>query len=76
VRTRSSSYDTLQDDIRCAGGAWEDREVVVDGTWVTSRQPQDIPAFGREMIAVFVRVRVDGAQGGERPAARGVRGAD
>jgi protease I len=52
---RLTSYYTLQDDIRCAGGAWEDSEVVEDGNWVTSRQPKDIPVFGRTMIALFAK---------------------
>ncbi|HEY9600106.1 MAG TPA: type 1 glutamine amidotransferase domain-containing protein [Allocoleopsis sp.] len=48
-----TSYYTIQDDIRNAGGNWVDREVVVDGNWVTSRQPDDIPAFNREMLKLF-----------------------
>jgi putative intracellular protease/amidase len=40
VRGRTlTSYHTLQDDIRNAGGHWVDREVVEDGNWVSSRQP-------------------------------------
>jgi len=35
-----TSYHTIQDDIRNAGGNWVDHEVVMDGNWVTSRQPQ------------------------------------
>jgi protease I len=50
---RLTSYHTIQDDLRNAGGRWEDREVVVDDNWVTSRQPDDIPAFNREMIKLF-----------------------
>lgn len=50
-----TSYYTIQDDVRNAGATWEDREVVVDGKLVTSRQPDDIPAFNREMIALFSR---------------------
>jgi protease I len=52
-----TSYYTIQDDIRNAGGKWEDREVVRDRNWVTSRQPGDIPAFNREMIALFAEAR-------------------
>ncbi len=56
VRGRTlTSYHTIQDDIRNAGGSWVDREVVEDGNWVTSRQPGDLPAFNRAMIAAFAR---------------------
>ncbi len=48
-----TSYHTIQDDIRNAGGLWEDSEVVRDRNWVSSRSPKDLPAFNREMIALF-----------------------
>lgn len=48
-----TSYRTIQDDIRNAGGLWEDRGVLRDRNWVSSRQPKDIPAFNREMITLF-----------------------
>jgi protease I len=58
VRGRTlTSYHTVQDDIRNAGGSWLDREVVEDGNWVTSRQPDDLPAFSRAMISLFARSR-------------------
>jgi protease I len=50
-----TSYHTLQDDVRNAGGSWIDREVVEDGNWVTSRQPDDLPAFNRAMLNLFSR---------------------
>ena len=50
---RMTSYHTIQDDIRNAGGLWEDAEVVRDRNWVSSRSPKDLPAFNREMIALF-----------------------
>jgi protease I len=40
-----TSYPTLADDIRNAGGNWVDEEVAVDGNLITSRKPDDIPAF-------------------------------
>jgi len=48
-----TSYYTIEDDIRNAGGHWVDREVVTDFNWVTSRKPADIPAFIREMFLTF-----------------------
>ena len=58
VRGRTlTSYHTIQDDVRNAGGHWLDREVVEDGNWVTSRQPDDLPAFNRAMISLFARSR-------------------
>jgi len=52
---RLTSYHTIQDDVRNAGGEWLDREVVEDDNWVTSRQPSDIPAFNRAMLRLFAR---------------------
>ncbi|WP_153774684.1 type 1 glutamine amidotransferase domain-containing protein [Pseudomonas sp. MNR3A] len=51
---RMTSYKTLQDDIRNAGGDWVDEEVVVDGNLITSRQPDDIPAFNEQLIKMLV----------------------
>jgi protease I len=48
-----TSYHSIQDDVRNAGGHWLDLEVVRDRNWVSSRQPSDIPAFNREMVALF-----------------------
>jgi protease I len=45
-----TSWPSLQTDIRNAGGIWVDREVVTDNGLVTSRKPDDIPAFNRKMI--------------------------
>lgn len=57
VRGRTlTSYHTIQDDIRNAGGTWVDQEVVEDGNWVTSRQPDDLPAFNAAMLRLFARV--------------------
>jgi protease I len=55
---RVTSWPTLETDIRNAGGDWVDQEVVVDGNVVTSRQPDDIPAFNREMTRLFSGERV------------------
>jgi len=53
-----TSWPTLETDIRNAGGRWVDEEVVVDGNIVTSRKPDDIPAFNREMLRAFSGERV------------------
>jgi protease I len=54
---RVTSWPTLQTDIRNAGGEWVDEEVVVDGGLVTSRKPDDIPAFNEKMIEEFCEGR-------------------
>jgi protease I len=48
-----TSWPSLQTDIRNAGGTWVDEEVYVDGNLVSSRKPDDLPAFTREMIKAF-----------------------
>jgi protease I len=55
---RVTSWPTLETDIRNAGGEWVDEEVVVDGNLVTSRKPDDLPAFNREMTRLFSGERV------------------
>ena len=50
-----TSYPSLRDDIRNAGGEWVDHEVLVDRNWVSSRWPADLPAFIAQMIERFSR---------------------
>ena len=69
---RLTSWPTLETDIRNAGGDWVDVEVVVDGNLVTSRKPDDIPAFNRKMIEEFAEGRHEAA-GREARSAAGVR---
>jgi protease I len=57
---RMTSWPTLEMDLRNAGAHWVDEEVVVDGTLVTSRKPDDLPAFSRELIAVIAWARGNG----------------
>jgi protease I len=54
---KMTSYHTIQDDVRNSGADWEDREVIREHNWVSSRQPDDIPAFNEEMIALFAEQR-------------------
>jgi len=61
-----TSWPTLQTDIRNAGGNWVDKEVVVDQGLVTSRKPDDIPAFNEKMIEEFA----EGVHTGRREQAR------
>lgn len=50
---RATSWPSLRTDLTNAGAEWVDEEVVVDGNLVTSRKPDDIPAFSRESIRLF-----------------------
>jgi protease I len=52
---RVTSYPAIADDMRNAGARWEDAEVVVDGNLISSRRPDDLPAFMRALIAVATR---------------------
>ena len=59
-----TSWPSLKTDLKNAGANWVDKEVVSDGTLVTSRKPDDIPAFNREMIRLF------GQESGQKPQLR------
>jgi protease I len=61
-----TSWPSLQTDIRNAGGDWVDREVVTDEGLVTSRKPDDIPAFNRKMIEEFAEGLHDRANASAR----------
>jgi protease I len=59
VRDRTiTSWPSLQTDLRNAGATWVDEEVVVDGTLVTSRKPDDLPAFDGKLVELFEAQRV------------------
>ena len=45
-----TSWPGIEDEMRSAGANWVDREVVVDGNLITSRKPDDVPAFSRQLI--------------------------
>ncbi len=56
VRGRTlTSWPSLQTDLRNAGATWKDEEVVVDGNLVTSRKPDDLPAFNEAAVSAFAR---------------------
>jgi protease I len=63
VRGRKlTSWPSLETDIRNAGGNWVDEEVVVDQGLVTSRKPDDLPAFCKKMVEEFC----EGVHSGQR----------
>jgi protease I len=51
-RLTSFWHDGVPEDVRAAGGVWEDADVVVDGNLVTSRWPPDLPVFTRAMMGM------------------------
>ncbi len=52
-----TSWPTLQDDLRNAGADWVDKEFVHDRNWVSSRKPDDLPAFNREILKALEESR-------------------
>jgi len=54
---RIAAWPSLETDLRNAGAEWVDEPVAVDGDFVTSRKPEDIPAFNRAIGEVFGRTR-------------------
>ncbi len=52
---KSTSYKSVAKELKDAGAVYEDKEVVIDGNLVTSRQPSDIPAFMRETMRMIKR---------------------
>jgi protease I len=62
---RIASWPSLKTDLSNAGAEWVDQEVCVDGNLVTSRKPEDIPAFNREMINLFSKSPEEIEQPGE-----------
>ncbi|HEU4345133.1 MAG TPA: type 1 glutamine amidotransferase domain-containing protein [Candidatus Binatia bacterium] len=62
-----TSWPSLKTDLINAGANWVDREVIADNGLVTSRKPDDIPAFNRKMIEEFA----EGRHGQQKTAATG-----
>ena len=50
-----TSFFSIKDDMVNAGGQWVDQEVVVDGNLITSRKPDDLPAFCREIVRALTK---------------------
>ena len=59
---RLTSYHTIQDDIRNAGGNWVDQEMVRDHNWVTSRSPKDLGVFNPAMVSLFAESKIKAPQ--------------
>jgi protease I len=55
---RVTCFASVKDDVINAGGRYEDREVVHDGTLITSRMPQDLPAFCKAVIEALTELPV------------------
>ena len=68
-----TSWPTLQDDLRNAGADWVDKECVRDRNWVSSRKPDDLPVFNREMVKAMEEIKAGKtarAEDRETPEAR------
>lgn len=65
-----TSWPSLQTDIRNAGGEWVDEEVVVDQGLVSSRKPDDLPAFCAKIIEEFTEGRHEVAHTGATTGGR------
>ncbi|MBI4246175.1 MAG: type 1 glutamine amidotransferase [Candidatus Rokubacteria bacterium] len=50
---KATSFSSIKDDLIAAGADWQDAEVVVDGNLITSRKPDDLPAFCRAIVAAL-----------------------
>ena len=58
---RLTSFSSIKTDVENAGGKWVDEQVVVDGNLVTSRNPDDLPAFNQELVELVARAPVGAA---------------
>jgi protease I len=52
---QATSFFSIKDDMVNAGARWVDQEVVVDGTLITSRKPDDLPAFCRAIVRALAK---------------------
>ena len=67
-----TTWPTLQDDMKNAGANWKNEECVRDRNWVSSRKPDDLPAFNRESVRTVSEARA-GARRAEEDESREVR---
>src|SRR3984957_1765372 len=66
-----TSWPSIKADLRNAGADWVDKEVVVDSNLVTSRKPDDIPAFNREVVKLFANYSREKPPGSGAHATKG-----
>ncbi len=52
---KATSFFSIKDDLVAAGAKWVDEEVVVDGNLITSRKPDDLPAFCRAIVTALAK---------------------
>jgi protease I len=52
---KATSFFSIKDDLQAAGADWRDAEVVVDGNLITSRKPDDLPAFCRAIVGALAK---------------------
>ena len=55
----ATCYRTVADELKASGALYEDKEVVVDGNLITSRQPSDLPSFMKEIIKAIKNQRLN-----------------
>ena len=62
-----TSWPTLQDDLRNAGATYRDQECIHDRNWVSSRKPEDLPVFNREIVSLLEELQpAKGVKAGQR----------
>ena len=52
---QATSFFSIKDDLVAAGADWKDAEVVIDGNLITSRKPDDLPAFCRAIVGALAK---------------------
>lgn len=61
-----TTWPTLQDDMRNAGATWKDDDCIRDRNWISSRKPDDLPVFNREIVRIVSESRAKTARAEQR----------